>query len=386
MGNKKWTEEEIEFLKENYNNITYNSISKSLKKSKSSISNKINRLILSGILIYPKKRIFFKKWDKDLLKQEILKLKEKLNHIPTYKEGGKIALSSVRYFGSWNNALRYCNLEIKKEKKHKILNENFNKLTPEKAYILGVLCGDGCVVRNRIKLNVIDKEFAEYFAYCLEMVYGIKTKMSEIRTPNRVKNSIIYRCKNQWVVTLNSKEAYEDILKYGNLTTFKWVVPNEIYKNEDKNIISNFLKGYIDSEGCISIRKRGASIQVSSSNINGLKQIFYLLNNLDINSKLHINGKSKCLSITYPHNQKKFMDNIGFTILRKKVKLGGYLKNFYDKNSKKIEDYNKVLKLSRELSNVQNIKKELEKNGKIYDLRIINGWVNQEIIPLCCKT
>jgi len=60
----------------------------------------------------------------------------------------------------------------------KELKWGYEKLTVEKAYIFGVLCGDGYLsTNNLIGLKVTDLDFAEEFARCMKEVYGLEIKM-----------------------------------------------------------------------------------------------------------------------------------------------------------------------------------------------------------------
>lgn len=84
------------------------------------------------------------------------------------------------------------------------LKRDYNILTSEKAYILGVLCGDGYLnnKRKRIALcNVKDEDFADIFKDQIIKQYGI--------------NICKYKTKKGYFSLLaNSCLVYEDLLKY----------------------------------------------------------------------------------------------------------------------------------------------------------------------------
>jgi len=67
---------------------------------------------------------------------------------------------------------------IKKELREKSLTipkKDYSKLTKEKAYLFGVLAGDGFIDKRTIRFEIKkDIEFIEEFSRCLESVYGIK--------------------------------------------------------------------------------------------------------------------------------------------------------------------------------------------------------------------
>lgn len=85
-----------------------------------------------------------------------------------------------------------------------------SRLTEDKAYVIGVLCGDACQKSNRyqIKLSVLwkDKEFARNFADCFYRTYGIKRQpVREVRFENGRKVSYAN-------VIIDSKPAYFELV------------------------------------------------------------------------------------------------------------------------------------------------------------------------------
>ncbi len=212
-----------------------------------------------------------------------------------------------------------------------------SKLTVDKAYVIGVLCGDACQRSNRyqIKLSILwkDIEFAKEFANCFYRVYGIRRQpKKEIRFENDRKVSYAN-------VIIDSKLAYFDIIRYGHFGTFTWSVPEQI-KNVDKKIKKAFLQGYFDSDGSIDVKWH--AVTADSANYNGLNQIADLLKNLDIDASIYpYKRKNKTyyhLKIYNWYNLTKFKE-IGFRILRKQEKLLMTLKNYKHRlyrHSKKI--------------------------------------------------
>ena len=122
-------------------------------------------------------------------------------------------------------------------------------LTQEKAYILGVLCGNGWIAsskrRYRIGLSVKDKDFAIRFAKSLKESYGIECTIRKCVPKNKNWNV-------QYAVDLNSKLACEDILSYGIFNTTDWRVPKQILGSNDNKVIGYFLRGFYDSEGHVN--------------------------------------------------------------------------------------------------------------------------------------
>lgn len=200
-----------------------------------------------------------------------------------------------------------------REKKLRKPNKIFSKLSPEKAYILGVLCGDGHINKKMIRFEIRnDEEFIKKFSESFKKVYGLNF------------NYKYYKKRNSLVLYVASEIICEDLLNYGNFGTFEWRVPNEVMNSNNKNILSNFLKGIYDSEGSIT----KSCILMSASNKKGIKDISFLLKKLGIENKIGITKINHyILWIFRKERFKIFRYRIGFTIKRKQDKLNEILKN-----------------------------------------------------------
>jgi len=198
-------------------------------------------------------------------------------------------------------------------------------LTPEKAYIMGVLCGDGSLFKTYskrdkyyiygISLNAKDKDFVECFQSKVKAVYN--------REPQ------VYKSAGQWYFILQSKQAYFDLRRYGTFKTENWRVPLEIQHKSDEIKIS-FLQGFFDSDGVVS----DGFIGFVNTNLEGLKQVQQILLNFGIISNLRLGvqkgaksvirdievvSKKDCflLAIESKFGILRFIDTIGIRIKRK---------------------------------------------------------------------
>lgn len=218
-----------------------------------------------------------------------------------------------------------------------IPNKDYKKLTPERAYIFGVMCGDGCVfsgiVRKKqweylnyaVNLAVKDRDFINEFVRCIKLVYGISPSIC-LRQRSQ-KNP---RWSDIWVVHITRKEIYQDLVYY-QFGTHKWNVPYEIKNSNDEIIIGAFLRGFYDSEGSVLKGKRSFGIHISSSNLNGLQEVKELLRKLNIeSSKISIDKRHKNNVFHFPISKKAsiiiFLNKIGFSIKRKENKIKEYFK------------------------------------------------------------
>lgn len=128
--------------------------------------------------------------------------------------------------------------------KRKDYNENyFEKIdTQEKAYFLGFIFADGCVISDpiryryklTIKIHSKDKHILNSLISSIDgemMVWENKTKFSQ--------------------VTLSGKKIVSDLIKLG-------ATPNKTFDLQypiiDENLEKHFLRGYFDGDGCIRVR------------------------------------------------------------------------------------------------------------------------------------
>ena len=155
--------------------------------------------------------------------------------MPPYKIANLMNCDTVTIF----NRLRKMNVRIRGYSESHLLKTytgikkiRRNGLIPEKAYILGVLCGDAWMKKYGIVLSAIDKDFVQEFQRNIKITYGIDCSIRKY-VPKNIKWSL------QHVVGLYSKLAYEDIRSYGIFNTAEWRVPKDIINSNDTNIIGN---------------------------------------------------------------------------------------------------------------------------------------------------
>ncbi len=245
----------------------------------------------------------------------------------------------------------------------KIPKRGYENLTSEKAYIIGVLCGDGYLPRGRVRLsNVKDIDFIDYFKEQIEQQYGL--------------NVHIYRCKDHYFeLVLSSILVYNDLIRYDQTKegykTKTWKIPLQIIESNKESIKIAFLRGFIDSEASISHNQ----LMIYSSNKEGLEQLQLLLKQVGVISYLYP-YKLRILSISSKHYLTLFSEKIGFRIKRKKTTL---LKLINRLKHVSIRDgtYEKALELRKrycftipQIAKILNIKQ-----------RTIKGWLYEGLNP-----
>lgn len=206
----------------------------------------------------------------------------------------------------------------------KILKPNFEKFTPEKAYILGICCGDAHLnlKQNRVELASRDQEFLNKFEKFIKEIYNINIG----KYTQKIK-----KYKDIQKVYAQSISITQDLLKYDitkkGFRCKNWRAPKIVMETKDKEVIRNFLRGLYDSEGSIKPNHKG--IWFGISNKKGLLDIKILLEKLRFKpSKIFKSNGIYNLVLTGIDNYIKFKKEIGFCATRKSKRLIEYFKNY----------------------------------------------------------
>jgi hypothetical protein len=183
--------------------------------------------------------------------------------------------------------------------------KQYNFLSLEKAYLFGVLCGDGYINEKSIKLEIRkDKEFIKEFEKCLESVYGLNY------------NHIYYQKRNTLLLAISSMLISKDLRTHGTFRTHTWQVPKEIANSNNEELIGIFLRGLYDSDGSVG----HYNVNITSASYNGLLMVSHLLLKMGIDNHFGKNRKYFTIRIYKRKNIQKFKEKVGFTILRKMQK------------------------------------------------------------------
>lgn len=218
----------------------------------------------------------------------------------------------------------YLGVKPKRLRKTKFLPEGAKRLTPELAYVLGVLKGDGCLCKNKrhslrgecfdyvLTLGVTDEDFAEYYKEQLEK-WSRFIAYAHIRPP-RGKGT-----KPVFTIRLRSKDIYEFLNGFDI---------NKL-KLSSSTIKAMFLRGLYDSEGHVSKfrENKNGLIHIGMADFKTVVLAKELLSLLNIHSgkllerTLNTGTRFYYFHIGSLEGLRKFRDNVGFSIRRKQERL-----------------------------------------------------------------
>jgi len=243
------------------------------------------------------------------------------------------------YFGDNNSMPKFDEFEGNWRTKDCVIP---TELTPDLAYWMGLLVGDGCVSisknkrKQRVDFVSEDQDLLDSFENYLRE-YFLLDKNENIRRDNRRNNT--------WEIEYYCKKLVHYLLKCGftKTTALDKKIP-DVIKKASKEIFIAFLQALFDTDGGIYIQKttNGCEVFLSTSSLQLAKEVHAVLLNLDIISNLGISNKacikqlpqgnkpSKCaeaykIRITGIPHLIKFDRIIGFRCKRKNTKLTDYL-------------------------------------------------------------
>ena len=150
---------------------------------------------------------------------------------------------------------------------YKVNEQFFNNInTEEKAYILGFICADGHIEKDRLNITVSikDKDILEKIRKAMQSNHPIK----EVQRVNPYKKT------NRETLTLvelmvGSVELVKPLFKMGLTTNKTYTLSGDILKYVPKYLMRDFLRGYFDGDGNVFFGKKYNSGYKYNINICG---------------------------------------------------------------------------------------------------------------------
>ncbi len=161
--------------------------------------------------------------------------------------------------------------------------ENIN--TKEKAYYLGLLYSDGCITKSSgqdritLGLQTQDLYILEQF---LEELNATHYKISHYDNGKLGVNKIY----------LNSSKMTLDLINCG--IHYRKSYENMRFPEIQSDLYSDFVRGFLDGDGCVSVMKNGkVSISLYSSSLEFLTNMRAILEKKDIRCTIYKKDNSK---------------------------------------------------------------------------------------------
>lgn len=270
------TDEQKEFIKSNYSKYTYQEIANMIGLSKRQVGYCVAQL---GIV--KEHHLKLSEFDKNFIIDNYTKMR--------YSDIGKVVGLTDKQVKGWI----YNHIENRKSK-YRVFNDRYFKHidTQEKAYWLGFIYADGWVsVLKRQTGNSMQYEFGielqrrdEYILQLLNNslggVHSIKRSHRELFIVNNERKTI----SDTSELRVYSKSFVLDLINNG-ISIHK--TRSNIYPVVKDELFIDFLRGYIDGDGCIHHLKNGLAVHITSANCNILKYIREKLISYGISSSIY---------------------------------------------------------------------------------------------------
>lgn len=185
-------------------------------------------------------------------------------------------------------------------------------MTPELAYVLGSLCGDGHIPGNgTVQFMSQDLDTVERFVECFESVFGITLDIQEKENA--------YTC-GKHSIRISNFLKYLGATGYSRTKSVPWAI-----RKATRNSTLEFLKGLFDADGCVGAK--GISLSTTSKSLADLVHLMLL--NLGcvakVKQKEHEYHEHTSLNIHYSvgmsgTNANIFYNEVGLTSERKRSK------------------------------------------------------------------
>lgn len=259
-----------QFIRDNYMTMTQKELAKSLGEN----------VTASDIQSWLRKNNLWK--EKYMFSDEIIEFMIDNYQTMKYSEIAKhVGLTEKQVKGKLNN-MGYTKIR-------KFNSDYFHNIDSElKAYFLGFIFADGWVVYNKQSANYeFGMELQSCDKYILESLnneLGGVHKITHLNPTQRIICGILSNIGHIDRLRVYSKTFVEDLINCG-------IVPNKTYNYEvpkfPMEYFFDFLRGYIDGDGCYHYNKNHIYMSLTCASENVLKWIQFILNSYNIATTIH---------------------------------------------------------------------------------------------------
>lgn len=140
----------------------------------------------------------------------------------------------------------------------KINKDYFKKIdNPKKAYFLGLLYADGCNFRKGISLSLQERD--KYLVYAFRDQICSETFKIILR-PKKQQNH-----QNSFMCSIGSIELSNDLSILGCIPKKSLILDFPTKDQVPENLLSHFVRGYFDGDGCITTKNKSGLIQIAGT-------------------------------------------------------------------------------------------------------------------------
>lgn len=247
---KKWTDKDVEFLKENYGTKTAQELADYFEVSKQAIIDKCRKC---GISAKMNRREFWTKEEDELLKQH-------------FEYAPKHYIEKLFPNRTWTSilqrGLKTLNLNRLSQDRYYIDYKFFETWNEQTAYMIGFIMADGYLKykdKNRGESS-LQFELAEYDRDILDKFVNILQYEGSVNTSKR----------NTVKLFINNKKIIEDLINKGvpsKNKTFSSCIPKDL----PDELFRHFLRGLFDGDGSICLDKNNSLV----FSLLGTEQLMY---------------------------------------------------------------------------------------------------------------
>ena len=226
-----WSKEEESWLGANYPAKSYKELVAHLGRSKRAIESKLTRL---GLILSPN----FWSEEEIALLRELYPRTLKQDLCRSFNHPESSIQSKALELGLLKDADTLFKAHSLVSKRYTVLDSYFESIdTPDKAYILGFILGDGSVSDTTLKIELHQKD--------TEILEYIKRELQYSGPIHKHKHGTIS-------LRVNSQTMLRDLAKLGVIRrkTYNMHVPDL-----GESLIRHLLRGIFDADGCIYVRK-----------------------------------------------------------------------------------------------------------------------------------
>lgn len=177
------------------------------------------------------------------------------------------------------------------KRKYEINEHCFDIIDEEwKAYFLGLFYADGCITKNTARISLIKND--EHILKTLNEFIHPNKPLSNKKEKYFVGISgKQYVAHSQSTLDISNKHINNRLRELGLFERKSLTLQFPTYQMIPENLMSHFIRGYFDGDGCIQKRKWGQRFYIISSYdfCNSFQK--WLMENLKIESKKHSTGK-----------------------------------------------------------------------------------------------